>query len=145
MRLKGNFSLRPSPLIHGVDIILEVIRLLQDPLDLRQMQSLVLLVSLRDGDGGEKHVSDLPSVEQTERQLIVPLFTLWPFFECFIVVCILFIELIDEIGIEGFLLLVVQVFERDGEVDTGLYCDIERSDSIRCEDEYAVVVLKCAQ
>ncbi len=58
---------------------------------------------------------------------------------------IVFIELFDKVGIYSLLLLVVQVFEGDGEIDSRLDCDVEGSDSIGCEDENAIVVLKYAQ
>lgn len=58
---------------------------------------------------------------------------------------IVFVELFDEIGMYGFHLLVLQILERDGEIDSRLNCDVKRSDSICCEDENAIVILKYAQ
>ena len=106
------------------------------------VQSLIVRICLRDRCGGEKYIPNLTTIQHIEWRLFCPVVVLGPVEECFTIVRVLCVELLDEVAIDFVLLLVCEISICDGEIYSGLDCYVESSDAICCEDENTVVVLK---
>jgi len=118
-----------------------IYRLLQHALYVVQLQDIIVLPVPGQRRGREDDVADLPPVEP--RKVGSSLVVLCnPLDHAPLVLDKVLAELVDQVRKDGRLLLLGQVFELDGEVDTRLDRDVEGADAVGGEDQDALVVLE---
>ena len=145
MIIKPNLRLPPRHLNHTINLILKLIRLVQNPLDMILPQPLIVRIPLRDRRRRKQHVSDLPTVQFVEGGFFGPVFDFGPVEQGLVVVGVFFVELLDEVVVDFGFLVVGEVAVGDGEVYAGLDGDVEGADAVCGDDEDAVVVFEDAE